>query len=74
MTTIKIFEGCEMPAAIHPNASPLKKEICGAKDVCEICRLCEKHCIEHMGNRYGGFRMVKTQNIKKVTFKSELAA
>lgn len=45
-------------------------DVCGLKDVCEICKLCAKHCLEHYMCRFG-FRMVKTSDIQKSDFKSE---
>ena len=56
MTSIKEFHGCTMEV---PGAG---KTQCGVRDVCDICKLCEKHCVEHYQSRFG-FRNVKTVNV-----------
>lgn len=40
---------------------------CGVKEVCEVCGLCAKHCIEHYLNRFG-FRMIKTNEVPRSSF------
>lgn len=41
----------------------VNNRFCSVSEMCEVCGLCPKHCIEHYGNRYG-FRMIRTNSIQ----------
>jgi heterodisulfide reductase subunit A-like polyferredoxin len=48
MDKISSLSGCTIEVSNRP---------CSVSKTCDICGYCDKHCLEHMQNRFG-FRMI----------------